>query len=636
MNRPSDMQPVPTSVLESYANHSSQEQSSVPQNLHRPAQQQQPSQAVPHGFTPDGHYVSPARPAAYPTGYPTPPSRPVGLTSTDPPQRLPNPQSRTSTPTGTLFIPDGHAPSLAHRGPLSVAHPTPPPAGMAALSPDEQRPPLSTMDALSISHLQRRPLSASSGSQPPTPTDSRHRIASGSQGSSPSAYPPPAPNTHWQPTQSIPPSSSQLPIPADIQPPQGVRLMLPPRPQPQRSIRPAPLRTTNPPIASSSRLPTLTDARAPPITLPQSSLLPGSAAPYNPQFSLPQQQLPTPTSARPPAPLPRASLPAASLPAVQAAHTHGLEERIRFLERSLGDAEDAKLQLSNEVVRLQAETTRMRTERDDARAQRQQLLQERQQLLQERNTLGQERDQVMRECLQLRQAHDRTLEKTVHMRRGLDEQMTTMLRMQDEHAQAQLQDRERLAAMEQANEQIRAAFLELKQKATAHLVGAARNIKKLTAERAERAELSAQLAVAVAGSGEEAQVEPGGGEVKDEPSGEAAKVEPAEEADGQMTAPDAERVPKPEPMEDFELELQYPSDASTSASASTLPAPSIFTWDPPPDRDRKRSRAEYEVDDDAADGELSLGPAFPVPRAVDVKALNSPLNWYFEVRRRGG
>jgi hypothetical protein len=122
-------------------------------------------------------------------------------------------------------------------------------------------------------------------------------------------------------------------------------------------------------------------------------------------------------------------------------------------------------------------------------------------------------------------------------------------------------------------------------------------------------------------------------------------------------------TPKSEALD--ELELQYPPEpvapeepiASTSAvtldSAPFAPAEasssSFFTWEPPQEQDRKRSRVEYEADNDGADAGMraavrarlqspspSMGPAFPILTEVDVKALNSPLRWFMEVRRREG
>jgi hypothetical protein len=123
-------------------------------------------------------------------------------------------------------------------------------------------------------------------------------------------------------------------------------------------------------------------------------------------------------------------------------------------------------------------------------------------------------------------------------------------------------------------------------------------------------------------------------------------------------------TPKSEALD--ELELQYPPEpmaeepiASTSAvtldsapsASAEASSSSFFTWEPPPkqEQDRKRSRAEYEADSDATDAGMravvrarlqspspSMGPAFPILTEVDVKALNSPLRWFMEVRRREG
>ncbi|KAJ7499851.1 hypothetical protein FB451DRAFT_1430380 [Mycena latifolia] len=609
--------PVPTSVLEFHTENNNQGHPGLPQgfaNLARPPMQQPagPSSQPPQ-FTSDGHYASQPRPVSYSHGYPTPPSGPVALAPS-------GPEPRPSTPRGALFSTEGHLPTHA-------PYPTPPPVRQ----PDAQRARPASLSTMPPIHLQERFLRIASGSvpvsrlpmqrgppsssQPPTPTDSypcAPPLSLTPQGPFMSVHPPPS--LSWAPSQS----SSHLPTPIDPHPPRA------PRRTSQGSHPPTPIRAASLTLPSTS-----TEARVP-VARPLTSGPPGSVHPPPPN--------PNPNPNRNPYPHPFPAPSAAQqlptpLPAVLAAEKLGFEARIQCLEDALGQEDDlcrtlraawqraqedakrasaAVQQLGAEVTQLKTENERLRKERDEARGQCERLRLEFNGMEHARDAareMGWAAQRELAERLQVEPALRQELEDRAQRERTLQREL-------EEQVQARRREQE------VANATLRHFVVQTSQ----YRRSAMQTVAQLTKERDA---LNARLA-----------------------AGEGVKVDPGGEAPfmgTQQTNPlAADLVPKPEPLDDLDLELQYPPETPEAAPiAPDADGSTYYTWDPPPDQDRKRRREEYDEKGADVEGRAavrarllsptpSLGPAFPAPRAVDVKTLNSPVHYFMQIRRKGG
>ncbi|KAJ7476888.1 hypothetical protein B0H11DRAFT_1303326 [Mycena galericulata] len=610
-----------------------------------PNSPQQQRSGHPATFTPDARYHSAHTvQAAYPHGYPTPPSHTSALSSPIHPSHVhpdaqPQPQPISANPQrtpSTSFPPSESSNASftqASSGGRPVSfYPTPPARQTPLVSPDQTRAP--SYRAM-IAPLAQPPMAAL---RPPT--------ASSSQRSDPSPErrPPPLlalsiPSAGYPPPGSTP-TSSQVPTP----PPQAHGPRVGPHP-PRRRSEPhvGPHLPPPPSLPTASASPTAYSPHGyPPNSNSKRLNLSASASSSSSQpIPAPPPPLPPPPHSHqhsnPPLhPPPRPSQPHPRSEVDRLAHTHYLEARVSWLLGALAESEAARGQLADDQTQ-KADTIRDLTRRlymaqeDSARA-----IKANERLAAEVRRVGRERNEAMAE-LETRGREVQALRGELQVVRA--ESAHRMQAAAEEHTRAELGARR---------------IKKLEDMLTTFMQRA--NVRVAELER-ERNQLAARLSSA---------------DTKGDPGAEEVKIKPEPDS-----GPELDLAPKMEALDD--LELQYPPTPAPVASTSTLPTPadastseastsgsSFLTWDPPPEPSeadhrpsRKRRREEYEaadseaiantdsegivdmnVDVDTGDSdaamEPSMGPDYPMLRGlgVDVKALNSPIRWFIEIRRQ--
>ncbi|KAJ6506394.1 hypothetical protein C8R47DRAFT_114474 [Mycena vitilis] len=666
--QPNSGPPVPSSVLEFHNNQVVGQASQ---------QQQQPRQERP--FSADGHFAIPQRPVAYPHGYPTPPSHltalsPVSVESQQQQQYI----SQTRTPTVVL-------------SPLDTqSYPTPP-SHLSRLSPEQPRPasqqfsvslpPTPSTEAFPPPAPQafdlrvRGPSSSSTSFSPsespnrtePRPPQPSHSSAPPAQ-RHPNPVPPPTPGTFGQIRLSSapypPPGAPPPQAPASFAqqhysstaPPPPIRISTnatnsrpnPPAQHMSSRSAPAPPRGSRPPMppqsssshsgASFSQM--ASSSQHVPSYPPQSHPHPQSH-PQSQSWSQPQphSQLPTPTDAYPPRPPPTSSshpgplAPHSSmLDAAQAGYKRQLENTVKFLEDKVNHLTAERGRLLYEQAQNQHAIAGLDTQLQAALQEAGRTLASVDAALATAARLRTERAEVRRQAEELLRERNQLIAERDEARRGKATRGLALNSVLETHKRERDKFWAVLEGMRRQNAELQA-------------LADGRN-RKVDELRRERDELRSQRGV------QETKV--------------VSKVEDVQ------IKPEPELTPKPESVEDFDLELQYPPtpfahmdyEPVASTSAQTLDGDrartsSSFSSAPRPTFDGKRSRAEYEAeaalygadaDADAdsqgahkraRESEPSLGPAFPLSPemardAVDVKRLNSPLQWYnfMEVRKR--
>ncbi|KAJ6448720.1 hypothetical protein C8R47DRAFT_1204873 [Mycena vitilis] len=666
--QPNSGPPVPSSVLEFHNNQ-----------VVGQASQQPPQQRQERPFSADGHFAVPQGPVAYSHGYPTPPSHltalsPVSVESQQQQQCIS--QARTPTVVLSPLDPQSYLTPPSHFSRLSPEQPRPASQQFSVSLPPTPSTEAFPPPAPQAFDLRVRGPSSSSTSFPPSesPNRTEPRPPQPSHSSAPFAQrppnpaPPPTPGTFGQFRVRL--SSAPYPPPGAPPPPDPASFAQ----QQYSSTAPPPTRIStsalnsrsNPPAQHMSSRSAPAPAHLPtrgsrPPMPPQSSSSHSSAfhsqmsssSQHMSSYAQPQlhpqpqsrsqpqsqSQLHTPTDVYPTRPPHTSSShpgppapPTSMLDAAQAAYKLQLEDSVKFLEDKMKHLTAERGRLLYEQAQNQhaiagldtqlqaalqdggrtlasvdaalATAARLRTERAGARRQAEELLRE-------RNLLIAERDEARRE----------------KATRGLA--LNSVL---DTHKRERDKFWAVLEAMRRQNAELQA-------------LADGRN-REVDEFRREREELRSQS---------------GAQGTKVVPKVEDVKIKP-----------EPELTPKPESVEDFVLGLQYPPtpfahvgyEPVASTSAQTLDgdrarSSSSFSSAPGPTLDGKRSRAEYEAEaalygtDADADADVqraqkraresepSLGPAFPLSPemardAVDVKRLNSPLQWYnfMEVRKR--
>ncbi|KAF7331097.1 hypothetical protein MVEN_02450000 [Mycena venus] len=620
----------------------------------------------------------PQHPVAYSHGYPTPPSHPSALSPVVEAQQqqlmLANSQHSTMTPPsrGGALPPDGQSSFRPNLDTLPSAYPTPPAHQSALLSPNA--PGANNFHAAMFGRLDTHARHPSvSGSQLLTPIELRPSQLQLAHSST-------TPQVSWAPHQqrSSQPGPSTVPRPLQ---PSHVSVSHPPPRQLSASVsnsaaygapnqlRPSfvmpapPNMPMNPPVQahnfqgsftapsasrSSPQLPTPPDARAPPY-LPAPS---GSSHPLS--------HLPTPTNA----PLPHSSTLTTSQPppdtplravleSAWAEYTKKLEGEVKSLtaRKEEADAQNAQLTTEREGMRrtIRELLKTVESQREQLRGAAEVFTTRAKQAAEMETRLRNERDESRGQCDKLQKERD-------ELSRQCSASETKLVQSAQERSVEQADHQNALAALNLHNSEIKGIATALSQQLSAYR-------QEAESLRQERNELRARI----------------------ESSTQSAMLVDPEPKASIKSEPDL--APKSELKSELldELELQYPPEpaapeepiASTSATAIIPPLSSVpsaadasassesstfYTWDLPPDlkqeqkqeqEDRKRSRAEYDADGDATDGDTrgaarrrlqsspapTLGPKFPEMqfpelRPVDVKALNSPVRFFMEVRRK--
>ncbi|KAJ7775706.1 hypothetical protein DFH07DRAFT_88576 [Mycena maculata] len=578
MSAQRDISAIPTAVLEFHGRGNTDNSEARPQRPQESANRAgaQPQPLAP--FTADGRY--PSHPAGYRHGYSTPPLASHRTTLSSPVPHT-HPQRSQSTSSGHV-----QAWSGGHPTQFTSPYPTPPTRPTPLVPPDQQQ-------CSSISYQHMAPaVSVPHHQQPPAP---------------PPSVPSQRPNF-----------PDQTPHPQG----QSFSLSLPPPTLPSPSQGSNPLRR---PSGSQSHI-----TPPPPLSLPQPHSVPHSY----PSTSL--RPLPAPTESQASQPITTAM---SASEVDRAVHVQYLEARLKWLGDMLVFSETDRKRINDEANAAMTELHARLTRRaqDGARVAAANV-----RLAEENARLRRERDEA-RAAVHVRG-------EACHMLQGqlaaaAAETGRALQNAAKEHEQVRRRDQEVLAGAQHQVKSLQRGVANAMQKARVLVEQLVR----------ERDALAARLAKV----------------------GEGGSGEHASEQEGQMK-PEPDLTPKSEPLD--ELELQYPPDMpepAPIASSSVLPvAPTVgsswssvfpmaatssavppaaptapssiasllptdaptsgsafFTWDPPPDPgpDRKRRRVEYEAADDAA---VSLGPAFPIPRQIDVKMLNSPVHWFMEIRRK--
>ncbi|KAJ7650998.1 hypothetical protein FB45DRAFT_29434 [Roridomyces roridus] len=372
-----------------------------------------------------------------------------------------------------------------------------------------------------------------------------------------------------------------------------------------------------------------------PQTAPQPiSSVPGSShIPITPRPPIQSTPFTLPPSAPPPMP----PVPAAEVD--RHMHTKYLEGRSEWLANALNDTEKARKQLQqdrdmaldvgrrlNTDLRAAREAeARLRQERDDARAQ----LRQQQDALAREARLIQERDAARAQLKPQQEALAAAAATEQRLRKERDDARVQVSEYAVMHEEAQLfiqsiQHQKELLeqavhALRTDNDQLKLTMRRFGQSAKAHFY-----------------RMQAQLDEAKAAS----QAKPAEPSIKSEPDMDVPELEDL----------DLQYPPEPSPPPLPAIASMSVGGGSVFSMDNLTPGSTFYTWDPPPDRKRGRPDCKEEEDDDdvdvkrprrdssSSDLEISMGPAFPIPRELnfDVKTLSSPVHYFMEIRRKAG